>query len=202
MAGAPPDQVAWAEEGYFLWLPLFLSLALALRHSSRAFSWLGGTPHPGCPPPCPVPQRCQMGWSKAARPDSVLCSIPPRPLGSQEEGLAGQQMVGWEEGLPGRRTTVRTDGELGRGLELTHLLLPLQGLFSAPPAGLGWVHLTRSGSSTSGSVLVFPAQSPLGVSEPLLAASSAWMLSAGGHLRDLGDALAEHVAHSRTKPLW
>lgn len=140
---APPDQAAWAREGYSLWLLLFLSLSLALGHSSRTFSWLGGISHPGCPPPCPVPQRCQMGWFKAARPDSVLCSTTPhpRPLGSQEEGLAGQQMVGWEEGLPGRRTTVRTDGELGRGPELTHLLLPLPGLFSAPPAELGGVHL-------------------------------------------------------------
>lgn len=98
-------------------------------------------------------------------------------------------MVGWEEGLPGRRTTVRTDGELGRGPELTHLLLPLQGLFSE----LEWVHLTRPGSSVSDSVLKFPAQLPLRVSQPLLAASLAWTLSAGGNLQDLGEALAEHV---------
>lgn len=56
----------------FLWL-------WPLRLSSRDFSCLGGTSHPRCPPPRPVPQRCQMGWSKAARPDlSPALSSPPQ----------------------------------------------------------------------------------------------------------------------------
>lgn len=109
-----------------------------------------------------------MGWSKAARPDSVLCSIPPKPLGSQEEGLAGRQMVSWEEGLPGRWTTVRTDGGLGRGPELAHLLLPLQGLFSAPPAELGWVHSKSLWMSCR--TWLSAAQFLLGVTQPLPAA--------------------------------
>lgn len=41
-----------------------------------------------------------MGWPKAARLDSVPRSIPPEPLGSQEEGLAGQQMVIGRRGCP------------------------------------------------------------------------------------------------------
>lgn len=63
------------------------------------------------------------------------------------------------------------------------------------------IHLTRPGSSVSDSVLEFPAWLPLGVSWPLRAASLAWTLSAGGNLQDLGEALAEHVALSRTKTL-
>lgn len=141
-----------------------------------------------------------MGWSKAARPDSVPCSIPPKPPGSQEEGLAGRQMVNWEEGLPSRRTTVRTDGGLGRGPELSHLLLPLQGLFSAPPAELRWVHceslwmFCRAWPSAGA-----PSQFPLGVTQPLLAVIWAWILSAGGYS---GEALAGHVTRPRMKPLW
>lgn len=130
-----------------------------------------------------------MGWSKAGRPDSVPCSIPPKPLGSQEEGLAGRQMVSWEEGLPSRRTTVRTDGGLGRGPELAHLLLPLQGLFSAPLTELEWVHskslwmLCRPWLSAG-----VPAQFPLGGRTAPPSSPAGPGLSAGG---DLGEAPTE-----------
>lgn len=91
--------------------------------------------------PHPVLSLRGARWAGPRQPGQIHPLLYPphlRPLGSQEEGLAGRQMVGWEEGLPGRRTTVRTDGELGRGPELTHLLLPLQGFFSVPSAELGW----------------------------------------------------------------
>jgi hypothetical protein len=74
------------------------------------------------------PGRCQMGWSKSGLVLAPASSLPG-PLGSQEESRTGQQMVGWEEGLPGRRTTVRTDGGLGRGPEPAHLPQPPQGFF-------------------------------------------------------------------------
>lgn len=149
----------------------FSPLALALRHSFRAFSCLGGTSWP--PPSCPVPWRCQMGWSKAARPQARFCPLLYSSQAPGEPGRRPGRAADGELGGGAARLPVRTDGGLGRGPELAHLLLPLQGLFSAPPADLGWVHfkslwMFRAWRLGAG----VPAQFPLGVSQPLLAGLS------------------------------
>lgn len=159
------------------WLPGRRRATLSGSHSFLLCFCLRDI-HPGLsaaleahhPLAAPYPALSLRGarWASPRQPGQILSPALslPGPLGSQEEGLAGQQMAGWEEGLPGRRTTVRTDGRLGRGPELAHLLLPLQGLFSAPPAELGWAHLSPSGCSVPGSGLVSLPCDPLGSHNP------------------------------------
>lgn len=124
------------------------------------------------PWPLPHPALSLGGarWAGPRQPGQILslALFLPSPWGARRRAWQGGR---WWVGRRGCPATVGTDGRLGRGPELAHLLLPLQGLFSAPPTELGWVHskslwmLCRPWLSAG-----VPAQFPLGVAQPLLAA--------------------------------